>query len=396
MLRRHFNVATVPVIALEILADLKRSAEEQSNQDLVRSLAAKLLPSQSLVMVPYQVLLEGSLLGHRVTMDYRPIVQGRDVEDPDGTTGFVREPTDEERAIERWGVGDFTAAEEALAARWRETFEKTDLESIQRGLAKTMKQGPEVQDMEAVCGFVGKLQQSPAQVVEMIRLSMAVSRLESTVVNRVWFRWMSTGKRPLAEFSPYALYFSRVVMTFFAALGARLIGTRRTNVIDLEYLYYLPFCEVFCSRDAFHATMVPTLIDQSRQLYVNGDDLKGDLQALTRRWAGLSTADQDEELSRFGGQPVVPDSLVASIWRHCWPKWRLKEREAVELSDERRQELLERIQRLQNAPDRQGELTEEQSDFMMISREMSYDEPCFCNSGRAFGECHGRELQNSD
>ena len=49
--------------------------------------------------------------------------------------------------------------------------------------------------------------------------------------------------------------------------------------VDLAYLYYLPFCSVFTSKDNFHAQIVPLFLGPMQD-FVNGIDLKEDLKKL--------------------------------------------------------------------------------------------------------------------
>jgi hypothetical protein len=70
-------------------------------------------------------------------------------------------------------------------------------------------------------------------------------------------RWERSPGKQIAAFAPYAAYCNRVLLLFHFALLGGLIGTKATNRIDLEYLYYLPFATAFASGDALHATLAP-------------------------------------------------------------------------------------------------------------------------------------------
>jgi hypothetical protein len=55
-------------------------------------------------------------------------------------------------------------------------------------------------------------------------------------------------------------------------------NVKQSHQIDLAYLYYLPFCSVFTSKDRFHAQIVPLFLNP-RQTFVNGEDYGGELRA---------------------------------------------------------------------------------------------------------------------
>ncbi|MGC2330827.1 MAG: hypothetical protein WA581_05195 [Candidatus Acidiferrales bacterium] len=52
------------------------------------------------------------------------------------------------------------------------------------------------------------------------------------------------------------------------------------------YLYYLPFCSVFTSKDNFHAQIVPLFL-APEQTFVNGTELKEDLAKLVAHYESL-------------------------------------------------------------------------------------------------------------
>lgn len=395
LLRRHFNVPTVPVAAMEILADLKKPARERPSEEVVMRLADKLLPSQSVMVVHCRTLLEADLCGHAIEMGHRPYVdQGRQVRHEDGTTGYIRQPSREEKAIERWRKGEFTEAEELLAAQWRESSSGRNLDSLKNALASNAMPDEPISTMEAAKAHADALLAVEPGGSDLVRLAIGLGGLSSGAANRTWFRWATTGSRSLQELAPYAYYFLRVNYIFFVALGAGLVTTRGTNAIDLEYLFYLPFHEVFASSDKFHETMTPCLLTRG-QMFIPGSRLKRDLTEQVDRWKSMTTVEQDNEMRRFRTQPIDEGSYIYEIWKTCRPNWTPTEIRPVETTVEEQQELLDRMKRYQEAPDSEGDISEGESDFMMTSHLMHFDEPCFCGSLRPFGECCGKDLGES-
>jgi hypothetical protein len=77
---------------------------------------------------------------------------------------------------------------------------------------------------------------------------------------------------------------------------------KSTHQVDLAYLYYLPFCIVFTSKDRFHAQIVPLFLDPF-QTFVNGEDLKADLKKLDERYSALPKSELRKGLMGFATYP---------------------------------------------------------------------------------------------
>jgi hypothetical protein len=104
---------------------------------------------------------------------------------------------------------------------------------------------------------------------------------------------------------------------FNICLQNGIIGTRSTNLLDLDYLYYLPFCSVFVSDDKVHKTLVPHLL-VSRQLFVTGKDLKDDFIKIEEIRQTLT----GEELLRTHREPPRVESLLSyKIWKTMLNDW---------------------------------------------------------------------------
>ena len=393
-LRRHFNVVLAPVIAMEILADLKKEERDRPPEEVVMTLADKLMPSQSTITTHYSSLLEGNLLGYEVQMSNRPIIgQGRRVVDDEGKTGYVRDVTEAETAIERWRAGQFTAAEEALAERWRAVANRRQLESLQNALADRLASTISPTSPTELRDSVIALIDTDSRGNDLLQLAILLGKVSPDVASQIWYRWETQPDASLERFAPYAYYFMVANYTFWVGLAAKLVTTRPTNVIDLEYLYYLPFCEVFCSNDKFHKTMAPALLSE-KQLFIDGEELKADLRRLAQDWKRLSEEQQDQHLKKWGYQPTDDQCFVYSIWKQCWPGWNPRKIDPLRFNEAETKEILDRVIRQQGAAEdlspRDGE-----SDFLILTRQMKLSDPCFCGSTRAFGDCHGSVLKGS-
>ena len=105
-------------------------------------------------------------------------------------------------------------------------------------------------------------------------------------------RWSNGRFASLATFSPYAHYCLRVHTLFLMGMSHGLLGTRNPNVIDIQYLFYMPLVSVFCSGDTFLREMA-SLVLAPDQSFVWYDHLREALNELASRREAARTAGGD-------------------------------------------------------------------------------------------------------
>ena len=250
ILHKYYFLIIAPVLTIEILGDLKKPTKDTLPEDKVIELANKLLPYDSAINVYYMKLLIGSLLGYDIKMDRRPeIGGGSPVQTKDGKRGIIIDVTPEEDALWRWRKGEFTEAEKILAERWRETTRCIDLETLKELLKKVYNTSNRFDNLQDLKRYLDKFSTNTAIQVNLLALLIYVFNLNIDTAKKVLFKWKTEGCKPLKEFAPYAFYCLSVYLFFQFGLMSNLIGTRSTNSVDLEYLYYFPFCMVFGSNE---------------------------------------------------------------------------------------------------------------------------------------------------
>lgn len=128
----HFaNTVITPVVMTEALGNLRKEWRDgRSPEQFLASLAAKIKGFHGYHNVPSEEMLHAELAGYEIEMDGRPAVGGgQTVTDSRGHRGiFFGEPP-EDAALRRWTDQDFTAAEEELAALWREGLRQRKIAS---------------------------------------------------------------------------------------------------------------------------------------------------------------------------------------------------------------------------------------------------------------------------
>ena len=133
-------------------------------------------------------------------------------------------------------------------------------------------------------------------------------------------------------------------LAFYLGLTKGLIGTRNTNRIDLEYLHYLPFCQVFSTGDDTQAALAKALMSQS-QMFIHGIELKNDIRAIVKSWDLLTEVERRTYARSRGDYPPEKDgSVVAAAWKRFMLPWKPGAgNQAIDMSPEERKRLMETL-----------------------------------------------------
>ena len=215
-------------------------------------------------------------------------------------------------ALSRWQARDFLEVERQFAKSWRDALSGIDLDAIFKQGRDIIKRIGRPRDLAAVRAAAADLLQKPGSRY----VADALGAYKPDDLGRVVLeRWRTQGSPPIKLFAPYTAHLLLVDLFFCIGLGADLIGRERpTNKIDIAYLYYLPFCMAFTSRDRLHERTTPLFLD-SRQVFIRGDDLKADLAKLDAHYSLLSDEEKLRGVMSFAHYPPVEgDFLVSKLW----------------------------------------------------------------------------------
>lgn len=390
LLRKYYFLNVPPVLLAEILGDLKKHANPNLSRNEVRDLANKLVPACCSVNVGFRDLISGELAGHPITMDGRPVKGGgKRVMSNDGKMGVVFEHTPESEALLRWQSGKFLEAEALLADVWRLSTQFLDLESMQRQLRPAYSGQVNLRTLTQTCEFVdGLIVSAPPDLLLswLLRDAGLSPMLGQDFVQRI----RGLGNGSLKLHAPYTAHCLRVSLTFHFALAFGLIGTRPTNRIDMEYLYYTPFCQAFSSGDAFHRKTAPLFMHTDDQMFVLREELKADLRRLAEWWAGMGEPERERERDRQG-PPENAESVTHRLWsRAMKPGYR----DQRPLSSETQKKLFEAVRERakNNTPTKSQAGSLDDCDFVLIKHHVRAGGPCICGSERLFKDCCGREI----
>ncbi|MCU1271784.1 MAG: hypothetical protein JWN74_3078 [Acidobacteriaceae bacterium] len=265
-LDKFFVCNICPLFIAETLADLeKTSSQDRPAAKFVATLANKTPDIYSHINVYHRELVSYELTrGKFVPMNGTIIKGGGKPVRVGDSQGVVYKVSDEEEALNRWIAGDFLDVERQHAKRWRESVSNVDHShhyATIRELYQQVRMPRTLADAKHIAdSYMGLLEERQA-----LQFGMYLIGIPADNHGQIIERWVSAGKPPLPEFTPYFWFLCSVDLFFFLALGADLISRVRPtnkadNMIDLSYLYYLPFCSIFVSNDNLHKRIVPLFL----------------------------------------------------------------------------------------------------------------------------------------
>ena len=340
-LGKYYSLVVPPVLMGEILADLNKSQKARKkrktqlkNQAVELANKLRSISSRSF-NIPQRYLNLQNLLGNTISLTHRPVIGGNPVITDRGEKGFFADDT-QENALFQWSQGRFTEGDKFSAYEWRNSISNIDLESTKRELRKWIGK-INFRTMQELEKKMDELLQDVSRQEDYIRLQLKWSHADRDLITQVITRWHRLGKPLLRNFAPYSYYCTKLLLAFCFGLAGGLLGTRATNRIDLEYLFYVPFCLAFSSGDKFHKQMITLCID-SEQDFIWKDILKTDLRKIADVWYK-----PNHKKYILAYPPEIPDSITLQLWqKHMRSKEEIG-RDHEGLSPEEESELAKRL-----------------------------------------------------
>jgi hypothetical protein len=257
------------------------------------------------------------LLGHPIEMRRVPVISGgRPVRKPDGSVGFIYEPSAEEEAFARWQNGEFEEVERLFARAWRAQLAIFDHAATAKLARHALSISDVPKNLPEAFAIAKAAVQGGGQRLRTLTTAYALLGLPAARFPEVKQRWMALGGPSLEEFAPYTAHCLLVDVFFHVAVEKVLIAPERaSNRIDVAYLYYIPFSMLFVSNDKLHGRIAPFFLKEN-QMFVRGDDLKRDLACLVTHYSARSEEIEREGLFRVAGYPPDQENcLTTKIWR---------------------------------------------------------------------------------
>jgi hypothetical protein len=374
-LDNFFLSCITPLFLTETLADLEKEVKAgRTSDDVVGSLALKTPDMQAYPCTHHQKLIGGDLYGNIIPMDGRiPCDSGR-VVNLDGKSGIFFSRTPEEEALQRWYGGDFLDVERQFAKKWRRELSDMDYEHLYPFFRKWFLLGKPKDVAEAKTLADAYIDGSPQE--GSLKFGMMLLNVSEAAQHEILLRWQQAGEPPVREFAPYFRHVFGVELFFYLAVAADQISRVRPagkvdNKVDIAYLYYLPFCMVFTSKDKLHRRVVPLFL-RDDQTFVEGDDLKADLRKLDEHYSVLPDELKSSGFHKFAAYPPEDDSfLVTRLWDKHLPDWRRLKAQTMPPDQSEHKALiseLSRIAKTAESSDPAASLSIEQTEFVQFRR----------------------------
>ena len=377
ILDQLFCCVVTPLIFVETMADLtKETARGRTAEQVVGGLAERTPVVHSYVNTYHQqVVLEDLLGNRREEIDHRPAVAGGIPVRVEGKAGVVYRKSPERDAFDRWQDGQFLDVERRFARMWRASLASIDLPAIAKAYRSLLRKEDRPKSHQAAKELARRLMDADGQNYRPLLLAHGLLDMQRDVFPEVVRRWKSAGSLPLREYAPFAAHCLEVDLFFELCLSNGLISDQRpSNRIDISYLHYLPFADMFVSGDKLHRTTAPLFMDD-RQRFVWGPDLKADLAVLNAHFAALPEEDKTKGLFTLADRPPVNhQGLVATLWDVRMAGWREPRPPAKKMSPEDGARIVAQSRRLTEAAELGGNTSiadEEEVQHMIIQRHIA-------------------------
>lgn len=324
--QQFFISNIIPLFYVETLGDLDLVYHKSGKPitEVISALAAK-VPSLSVSpSVHHSRLIVGNLYGLEVEMDGR-IIRDGGVEkvDYEGKVGIHYSSTPEAAALRRWHKGEYLDIERLFSKSWRDALSNSTFDNL-LGIIKNIVPVKEIlSNADQIKLFVERF----VKVTDgelLIYLICEFSGLPEKVYLKSIERWRREKHLNIEKFSSYALFVLKVDLFFYICMYKGVESKDRpSHRIDLAYLYYLPFCDVFVSTDKLHKRLVPHFLRKD-QLFVNGSDFKTGLHRLDEYYSQYQEQIAEVGFLSFAQSP--PQDIkngISDIWDVLNPTWRI-------------------------------------------------------------------------
>ncbi len=324
LLDNFYRSTITPLFFVECLADLEKAIRSRSTpEQLVGSLANRTPDSQAAANVHHTRILKGEISRNfDLSKAFeRPMIEGGKRVLLGDKKGILFQRSQEEEALQRWAHREFLSVERTFAKRWRQEILKINHDDLVRTIRAGIghwRKPKSLQDARQLADFIID-NMDPEWLIGFGLELLAVPEAAEWVRND----WSAKRKPPVREYLPYFALMLTINIFFALVLPTQLLrDVKPSHQVDLAYLYYLPFCSVFTSKDRFHAQIVPLFLN-ARQTFVNGIALKEDLRKLDEHYSNMPDSVRRTGLWTFARVP--PDDtnfLTTRLWDKYLPRWR--------------------------------------------------------------------------
>lgn len=354
-LENFYTTNITPLFFVETLADLEKHVRSgKKPEDVVGTIAHK-TPDMSCVNTHHRNLIAGELMQRgKIKMDGRPVLSASKTIELEGKMGVIFQEAPEVEASKRWEKSQFLEIERQIAKEWREELASMGQEnlSIFEKIFEAIGKPKTLEELKSKIDFMieGDSERS------LLEFGMSLLGIRPEIQAEVIKLWQDSGCKPIKEYAPYFSFIFSIDLFFYIGTAGKLFNQfphPQTHKVDMGYLYYLPFCKIFTSKDRLHIAVAPIFM-RTDQTFIHADDLKTDFTNLNTHYDSLP--DEVKERGSVVFAPCPPDDtsfLTTKMWNKYMSKdWRsIKERARKfdgtdKINPELEKELFEKMNKL--------------------------------------------------
>lgn len=347
----HFFYPNIsPLFYVETLADLTKGIDchGQTAEEQVKVIANKTPDLSGGPCVHHLHLCISNLLGKRIPMHGQiPIDGAKPIRSADGKIGVSYDASPESQAFSRWTNLGFSEVERRFAHDWREMLTRLDLPGVAKGMQSLGINSQTCKSVQEAFDIADSLVRSKNKPYDQIGLLFAFLDVPRELEPQIVKRWADEQYRPLAEFAPFAAHVFKVELFFQICIASNIISTgRASNRVDIAYLFYLPFCNVFTSSDKLHRKCSAPFLRPDQE-FVWGQDLKAELRRQNEHFSSLPDIVRENGIMSFASHPFGDEtSLIVRLWDTHFPNWRTRKDKSIELSPQDQKRLVQTVRRM--------------------------------------------------
>ncbi len=309
-LTNYFQWNIVDILLQEIRCDFLKETKTASSRNKTSILADKVSKFDSVQNMNYIELCLHNLYGREVLMDCIPIVEPTSINTLDnGQRTAIIDNTPFGEMINRWQRGEFNKQDRDLANIWQDIKDSSKADGCIQFLQANHIIIPISTSIDELIIVVDKVLRNPKMQQVFLDMFLSYQDVGHTIKCNIKTR-LKQCPYSLPKAAPYAFYCLKVFVLFLGAYKFNLLPKKRKDdQIDLEYLFYLPFCHVFSSKDKFHRTLAPPLMRKD-QFFLPGEELKKGIQEIE----SLPAHKETMNAKCVPIPPMPKESIIRKVW----------------------------------------------------------------------------------
>lgn len=309
-LTNYFQWNIVDILLVEICSDFLKETKTASSRNKASILADKVTSMDSVQNMNYIELCLANLCGCEVGMDCRPIVKPTTINTLNhGQRVALIDKTVFGKMIHRWQRGEFNKQEKDFANIWKDIKDSAKANDYVKILQANHIIIPKSTTIDELRLVVDQLLRNTKMHYVFLDMFLSYQDVDKTIKYNIKKR-LKQCPYSLPKAAPYAFYCLKVFLLFLGAYKFDLLlEKKKDDQIDLEYLFYLPFCHVFSSNDKFHMTLAPPLMGKD-QHFLSGEDLKKGIQEIESLPAHKET--MNAKCTHI--PPMPKESIIRKVW----------------------------------------------------------------------------------